>query len=131
MQDTALNAMGFKDNKTQPPGSTVWKWSKVSCTNKYQAAYIKGYLGVTDKGSSGGRGKGKTIMTICGSQEGFIKEVTFELDLKECSVFNRQEQKQLLLGARLMFAEGINERHRCEMCLRNSKFSSEWCGSLD
>ena len=39
----------------------------------------------------------------------------FELGLKECSVFNRQKQKQLLLGAQLMFAEGINEGHRCEV----------------
>lgn len=50
--------------------------------------------------------------------------MTFEFGLKEYSVFNRPKWKQLLLGAQLMFAKGINERHRCEMCLRNGKFTN-------
>ena len=61
-------------------------------------------------------------MTMCGSQEGLIKEVAFELGLKGWHAFNRQQQNQLILGAQLMFANGTNDTHRDKMRLRNSKF---------
>lgn len=63
-------------------------------------------------------------MTMCGSLEGLIKEVAFELGLKGWCAFNRRQRKQLILGDQLMFANGTNDRHRDKMRLRNSKFSN-------
>lgn len=48
--------------------------SHVQINNAKNCAHIKGYLRGTDKGSSGGRGEGRTIMTICGSKKALLRK---------------------------------------------------------